>query len=276
MRNWQSCFLAAVGFLCAIALGIATPAAAQSDGTTLSADVPPHAKLASFGVVLGLRGKTATPDGLPVVLTSEVRKELLEPEFRFDGFMVSTIQMESFAPIENEPDAYRLLGLIVFEDAAARRVHTEFAAYYSVTDTGIVIDWASARTRTPESATILWFAVEKNDHSPEQLEPKNQIGLMRLLETSALKAASDSQDGEIVIYAVSMERFAERDMPITTATPSDVSASVFDLGGWPAAVFTAPAGVQISKESNTLELIFPDGRLLERIDSFPTPPNLFK
>ncbi|MDW3097122.1 MAG: hypothetical protein R8J41_03400 [Alphaproteobacteria bacterium] len=190
--------------------------------------------------------------------------------------MVSTIQMESFAPIENEPDAYRLLGLIVFEDAAARRVHTEFAAYYSVTDTGIVIDWASARTRTPESATILWFAVEKNDHSPEQLEPKNQIGLMRLLETSALKAASDSQDGEIVIYAVSMERFAERDMPITTATPSDVSASVFDLGGWPAAVFTAPAGVQISKESNTLELIFPDGRLLERIDSFPTPPNLFK
>lgn len=132
-----------------------------------------------------------------------------------------------------------------------------------------------ARTQTPTPPTFLWFAIDKDGLSSEHLEPKSQIGLMRLLETSALENASDSEVGDIVIYAVSMERFAEKDMPITIGSSPDVSASVFDLGGWPAAMFTMAIDAHAPDDAYALELHYPDGRLIESIDSFPTRPDLF-
>ena len=277
MRIWQSEAFFQVAFLFVVALMVVTPAAAQNAPTPALAvaEVPQHAKFASLGIVLGLRGQTASSDGLPVTLTSAVRKELLEPVFRFDGFVVSNIQMESFAAIEGKSDAYRLLGLIVFEDAAARRVYTEFAAYYTVTQSGIVIDWASARTRTPTAPTIVWFAVDPENLTAAYRAPKSQYALMLLLEEQALLKAKGSGKRDVAIYAVSWDRFAADNMPIVATAASDLTTSVFDLGGWSAVLFEGRIDTEQLGNGNMLELHFPDGRLIGQLDSFPVRPNLF-
>lgn len=277
MRQFNVSLIAAMAhvfLVCAGTFVFAAPAIAQTQ--QLSGDVPQHAKLASFGVVLGLRGQDASSDGLPVMLAQDVRKELVEPVFRYDGFVVSNIQIESFATIEGQEDAYRILGLVVFEDAAARRIYTEFAAYYDVTDTGVVIDWASARVRTPPDPTILWFAVDPDDLPTDNYAPPNQLTLMRLLEEHGLVNPPSAGKHDVVIIAVAMDRFALADLPVTAHGAPDLKVSTFDLGGWPSALFQGSLIVNDLNEENPLTLEFPDGRVISQIGSVPVRPELFR
>ncbi|MEP0069917.1 hypothetical protein [Pyruvatibacter sp.] len=266
--------VALVGFFLVSGLVLTAPAIAQTQ--QVSGDVPQHAKLASFGVVLGLRGQSASGNGLPVKLTEDVREELVEPVFRYDGFMVSNIQIESFATIKDQNDAYRILGLVVFEDAAARRIYTEFAAYYDVTDKGVLIDWASARIRTPSQPTILWFAVDPDDLTPGSYAPPNQLTLMRLLEKHGIAKPPSADRRDVAIFAISMDRFAAGDMPVAADNAAGLEVSTFNLGGWPAALFQGQWVSANINQSRPLSLKFQDGRVISHIDSFPVRPALFQ
>ncbi len=199
---------------------------------------PRHADLATLGTVLGMRGQTASERGLPVrFATPEMASWLVDPEFRYEEFYLHQILINKVSTITGEPDTWRVQGVLVFEDVAARRALAQYSTYYRVQENGIVITRTAAKTLTPPNPAIVWFALRKEDVEAEMLQPKSHAELIRLAATQSL-ATAPSETDEYVIYVLSMDRFAASEQMVLQSDIQDLETESINLGGWPVGIFT--------------------------------------
>ena len=240
----------------------ADPAHAQNP------DIPLHAKVASYGVILGLRGAGASPDGLPATLSSEARKTLASPDFGYEGFLVHSIHVEGLARVKDSDNRWRLLGLVIFEDMVRRRVYTEFAAYYDTDDTQVTIDWATARTRMPETPAIIWFVADPDEFTAADLAPKSHVDLLNLASERSLETASGGE-GNYAIYAVSMDRFPADAETVFHSSDDEARVTTFNFGGWPAAVFESRIAANQIGTGETYTVMTPGNDTISKLTDFP-------
>lgn len=244
---------------------VAQPAKAQNP------EIPLHARVASYGVILGLRSAEASPDGLPATLSSKAREALADPEFGFEGFLVHSIHVEGLARVEDTENRWRLLGLIIFEDMAQRRVYAEFAAYYDTDGTQVTIDWATARTRLPETPSIIWFVADPDEFTAADLAPKSHAELLKLAAERSLETAP-SGERRYAIYAVSMDRFLADAETMFRTSDNEARVTTFNFGGWPAAVFQSRVAASAIGADETYTVLSSDGTVLSRLTKFPGRP----
>ncbi len=225
--------------LISVVIGLSLSGLSQAADQTQR--IPQHAKVAGFGVVLGLRGETVNPSSLPVRLTSEAASQLREPDFQYDRFVLHSVHVEDTGQVGDDPTDWRLLGLAVFEDIAARRVYTEFAAYYKMQPEGMSIYWAAASTRTPDVPTILWFAVEAGNVPEDYLSSPNHAQLLKLAGEVSLQGTQQEQDDatpkDYVVFAVSMDRFAASEEVTFKVWGNGIDVLAYNLMGWPVGIY---------------------------------------
>ncbi len=244
---------------------LSQPAKAQNP------EIPLHARVASYGVILGLRGAEASPDGLPATLSAEAREALADPDFGYEGFLVHSIHVEGLALVEDTENRWRLLGLIIFEDMAQRRVYAEFAAYYDTDGTQVTIDWATARTRMPETPSIIWFVADPDEFTAEDLAPKSHAELLKLAAERSLETAPSGKSS-YAIYAVSMDRFPADAETMFRTSDDDARVTTFNFAGWPAAVFQSRIAAHEIGNPATYTVMTGGGDTISELTAFPGRP----
>ncbi len=202
-----------------------------------SGPYPRHVDLATLGTVLGMRGQTASENGLPVrFASSDVASLLVEPEFKYEGFFLHQILISKIATIAGQPDSWRVGGVLVFEDAAGRRAYAQYSTYYRVLNDGIEITRTVARAFTPTEPTIVWFAVRQEDVPREMLTPENHAELIKLAATQSLERVPLNAD-DYVVFALSMDRIAPSEQMAFGTDLTDMEVTSVNLGGWPVGIF---------------------------------------
>lgn len=262
--------LVLVTVLVCAALAIPTFADAQDEIETQT--YPPHVDLATLGTVLGLRGLTASEQGLPVKFAPEVLELLTDPVFQYENFLLNTFIINGYATIRDEPDTWHAYGVLVFEDVGGRRAYTQFSTYYRVQQSGLEIYRASARPITPGAPTFAWFAMHEDDVSAEMLAPENHAYLVSLAGKNSLVTVPSDMD-DYVVFALSMDRFSDRQEVRFESRDDALSIETLNLGGWPVGIFSGRINPDHFENVLTVQISGGD-REYEQITlpSFPTRP----
>jgi hypothetical protein len=258
-------------FVCVLTLLSASLLSARS-ATPEQGPYPRHVDLATLGTVLGMRGQTASENGLPVRLSSGVAMQLVEADFRYESFFLQQILINKYATINGQPGSWRVQGMLVFEDVAGRRAYAQYSTYYRVLDDGIEITRAAARALTPTKPTVVWFALRQENLPTGVLTPENHAELIKLAATQSLTTVPSDVDS-YVIFAMSMDRFADSEQMTFESDISGVETTLVNLGGWPVGIFTGrldPDDVDGALAANLEGNIFASDKIV--LEKFPTRP----
>ncbi len=236
--------------------------------------VPQHAQVAGYGVVLGLRGEKPNSPAFPARLTDDATLGLKDKDFKYEGFLLHSIHVEGLNPVEGSKDTWRLLGLVVFEDLAARRVYTEFSAYYKIKSDHVSIYWAAAAARTPDEPTIAWFAIEAEKIPKNFTASSNHGQILKFAVDNSLENLPKSQKikKKYVIMAISLDRFDKDEKASFKASSSNIDVETYDFAGWPVGVFRGKMTAQdigYLKHFQMLSTVEGVSRTVSRLDKFP-------
>lgn len=206
-----------------ITFAMAAPADAQSPEPLLVvpsplegpiADAPPDIQIAIAAIVLRLRGVTDAAEYGPVRLSDDAERGLAASAIGFPGFAVTGFHLRYVVPLPDGEPGRRIIGDLVFEDDASRRVTMQVGADYRIDGDEFEIVNASARTASPAIPDVRLLLVPAGKVPANLLkQQRDHAALLEFVSENAspseliwLKGRAD-----YYVFVFAMDRLAEDD-----------------------------------------------------------------